>query len=90
LRYACDIVSEYIDNDLKKLLYNKFKLSLVLSKALKRKGNEQEAENGLSKKIKTEGGGNGLVQPTEDYGSSNIASTNSVVIHNSTLYTFME
>jgi hypothetical protein len=68
-------VGEYIDDDLKKLLFEKHNISLVLTKAPKRKseldggGSDDHGQN--NKKLKTNGSSNGIVEPTEDYGSSN-------------------
>lgn len=78
LRYACEIVEEYVPEILKKKLFEFFGLPFVQEKLNKRKseldGSDPDASN--AKKLKV---ADVNVQPTEDYGTSTPSNLNNVV-----------
>lgn len=77
LRYACEIVSEYIDESLKKMLLEKLGLPLLQEKAgIKRKSLLDEDDTSNKKARYAD---DGTVMPTEDYGSANNAPFNNKV-----------
>ena len=76
LRYACDIVSDYIDDSLKNQLLTKLGLPVPTeSERLKRKNEGVEDDEGRKKLKGTVKEGNGIM-PLEDYGSNKLDSSN--------------
>ncbi len=84
MRYACEIIGEYLPESLRAKLFENLGLPFVQEKVNKRKSElESSADpSANAKKLKVSDVNNGtsdIVQPTEDYGTSNPSSLNIVV-----------